>query len=517
MPYSLRYPDLALLLATTEKKPQPIQKWEGVIDFTHIDILYLYGLAIGSFLDSAQEWLNQKPERQLVFLEDDLAQFKNFSHKAPAIINHPQVHLKWIGADLDRVLEQCAAEFPAEKIDVVALKNGKRELFRKIRLALFRKSLLWYSVVAENVAGHLLHKNIMLNLQKLPHCSYVNAWKDAWKGKPVVICGAGPSLREVAPLLKKMRDQAVVIGCGSALSALAHLKIRPHLGIACDPNEREYDCLKNCTFRDLPLLFGSRLCHKVFQLFEGPLGYIRSGSSTPFERYIEEKLGLNEPPLGNDLGREALSVTTLALSLARFWGCNPIILAGVDLAYTDRKLYANGVLAARMPEDKRAGERVLRRKNQEGKWVSTTTKWVMEQETIDRFAQNHPETVFLNISRGLGFKAIPYAKHIELQSSLHDDQTLTHLLQKRLPPANGPSIKKLFRQMKQSLCRSIELIEQLKEETGGKAVLYEVELQEEISYQLLLQAPLRDFVRINKTASPWSYLIEAARAYLELL
>ena len=114
-------------------------------------------------------------------------------------------------------------------------------------------------------------------------------------------------------------------------------------------------------YRDLPFLFGSRLYPKVFELFDGPYGYIRSGTGGALESYVEQELGLNDPYLGYDLGREALSVTTLALSLAHSWGCNQIIFAGVDMAYAREKHYADGVPvnAPLNTQEKRSGDQII--------------------------------------------------------------------------------------------------------------------------------------------------------------
>jgi hypothetical protein len=49
---------------------------------------------------------------------------------------------------------------------------------------------------------------------------------------------------------------------------------------------------------------------------------------------------------GSDLAKESLSITTMALSLARQLGGAPIILCGVDLAYVSNERYATGVVSA---------------------------------------------------------------------------------------------------------------------------------------------------------------------------
>lgn len=104
MPFSTRYPDLALFLHLTpfEKKRgsgdlQESQKWKSTLPLDQIDILYVYGLGLGHYASVLKEWLQEKTSRHLVFLEDDLAALEAFSQMphAKEILDHPQIHLRW--------------------------------------------------------------------------------------------------------------------------------------------------------------------------------------------------------------------------------------------------------------------------------------------------------------------------------------------------------------------------------------------------------------------------------------
>ena len=534
MPFSIRYPDLSLLLQFTPvEKRQPFshsQEWRFPDE--QVDILYVYGLDPHCAL-LLQEWLAEKTQRHLIFLEDDLAAVEAFSHlpEAEEILNHPQIHLRFIAdpQSWDAILEGCAIEFSFDKIDVLAVKAYEnRPQFKKIKLNLLRKTVLWNALTSETISGHLLHQNIIPNLRRIPQCSYINAWKEAWRGTPLIICGAGPSLKAVAEDLSKVRDHALIIACGSALSAMSHLGIRPHLGIAIDPNGREFDCLSGCAYNDLPFLFGSRLYPKVFELFKGPYGYIRSGTGSPLESYVEEELGLNDPFLGYDLGREALSVTTLAVSLAQSWGCGPIIFAGVDLAYARERHYAEGV-PVKAPfalHEKRAGDQVVRRKGAEGHLVPTLIKWIMERDTLDQYAKNHPETVFINASPGgLGFKHIPHQplKEISFPPLCNYDEKVQSLLERTKVKVSASQVEDVLADVRKSLERCLELFQllQLEEKESGKSVLYQSDLEAEIAYQLVLGSSKLSLERWGKRKDPsslerekWEFLEEATASYL---
>jgi hypothetical protein len=528
-----RYPDLHLQLQLAHFEPLQLDQNPTIehlnLPLENLDIIYVYGLSDGHPFLELEEWLEAASNRHLIFLEDDLSSLHRLSvlDWSERMLSHPQVHLKFLHYPRDWILELCAKEFPSERIAVTTLKK-KTALFRSIKLSLLRKTVLWNSLTSESLSGHLIHRNIFANFKKLPRSFYVNQMKDAFAGKPAVICGAGPSLSGVIEDLSGVQDKALIIACGSALSALSHFKLKPHFGIAIDPNAREKECLQGCSYRDLPLIYGNRLYPEVFELFDGPYGYLRSPTGSPLEKAIEKELGLHEADIGTDLGREALSVTTLALSMATFWGCNPIILAGVDLAYSGGDHYVEGVPVhlTRHKEETRAGEQLIYRKGAQGRRTATLVKWVMERETIDAYAKQHPKTTFLNATgKGLGFFSIPYKPLSELNLpslSINLKQVIT---QYPVPVTDG-QLSQTLADFKGSFERCLDFAKQLQEEKegSGKAILYEDELTHEKAFQLTLAPALDALERIYSlnielpfSRHKWKFLQEIIEEYLLVL
>jgi hypothetical protein len=187
-------------------------------------------------------------------------------------------------------------------------------------------------------------------------------------------------------------------------------------------------------------------------------------------------------------------VTTLALSLARFWGGSPIILAGVDLAYGAEGHYAQGV-PVHLPiqkEETRAGEQLIYRKGAEGKRVATLVKWVMEQQTIDAYAKHHPQTTILNATgKGLGFRSISHVPFSEITFpplSIDVEQMITS----HKTPVTREQLAQVMAHFKSSFDRCLDYVKKLQEEPqgSGKAILYEEELLHEKAYQLTLHPAL---------------------------
>lgn len=522
--------------------PKEVERWKKRVNFDQITTLYLYGFGLGRYWEPIKEWLEKKSSHALIILEDDLGALASFfqTEKAQEILTYPQVHLRYIPEKKawERVLEELASEFPSGKIEVSTLETRRKSpIFKRLKLKIERKTTLWNASLSEAIHSHLFCRNILENVQRLSQSFCVNRWRGKFKGVPAIICGAGPSLKKTAVHLEKLEDKALIIAGGSTLSALSHLNIKPHLGLAVDPNPREYDCLKGCQFSAIPFLYASRLYPKVFELFQGPLGYIRSGTGGACEAYFEKALGIADDLIGPELGREALSVTTLATAFATALGCSPIIFAGVDMAYADQKQYAEGVLA-----ENETNEKPLKRKNQRGDSIYTTVKWIMESDTLSSFAEDHPDHRFFNASvEGLGFRKIPYLPFEEIsqkycsQAFPLKEKIEQEILASKLN-ITFDQIEAQFFLLRASLQRCLTLVKELLLDLGsGRAVVLEMDLKEEIAFEPLLACVLPAFMLCFRKSfcfphqgedkdrelvfekAKWSHLKECIETHLETL
>ncbi len=505
-------------------------RWKSRSDLDSLDIIYIYGIGHATYYPLLRSWLDEKKSRRLIFIEDKISGLRCFSIQKDInpLLTDSQVQLRWLVSEWDHLLEELASQFPFSGVEVIAIKSyRRRKQFSYIKMALLRKTVLWKALTAEHLSAHLLHRNILNNFRKIPDCFYVNRWKGAMEKIPLIICGAGPSLDQVAAELDRVRDSALILSCGSALSALSHFNIRPHLALLIDPNPSEWELIKVCRYSDIPILFSNRLFYKIFDLFQAPYGYIRSGTGGALEKEVEQQLGFNEPPIGPDLGREALSVTTLAFALACSWGCDPIISIGVDLSYgKGGRPYASGV-----PSFSGNHRKSLYRRNREGKWVATEVRWIMEQETIDNYVQTHSETKFFDMGQGgLGFRAIPYRSWRDISEDLIKkersiDDLLTDLIHQSRLKRGNEEIKRCLSSLEKSLQRTLIHIQAIRQEAvgSGRSILYQLNLEEEDAYRLLLASAQQAFYRTyqllseNVEEKSWDYLYQVTETYLSLI
>lgn len=488
-----RFPLLGLLSSTWGFKEIVPEKFPS-IDLEPLQALYVYGLR---GYDEVSGWLKMQSDRRLIFLEEDPDFINAFLQepKAKEIIADPQVHIAWIQNDAD--LDVLAEMFPFPKIKIVALASKRGKKFNQIRLKLLRKTTMSQSLRLDRVQGDQLFANFVQNISHLPRSFYVNALKGAFAGLPAIVCGAGPSLD--TKLLKQLQGNALLIAGGSTIAALTSQGITPHFGMAVDPNPEEGTRFQNVVAPTMPLLYSTRVFPDVLKGHRGPLGYMRSGIGGAVELWVEEQLHLQEPLLAHLASDESISVTMICLALAETLGCNPILLNGIDLAYTNNQRYAPGVIAeVEHPSSTAADERV-RRKSQGGKQVETAVRWVMESDSISHFAKQYPDVRFINTTTGglkvKGIECMPLNQAPLLASA----RNLYAEVAAKIEPAPKLSVPDLT-ELHTSLERVIDDLRILAGEKKGSKALAEVELQQELAVAILFHGVIPDLalaVRYN--------------------
>lgn len=480
-----RYPDIQFLLTITPhkkvrlpKRAKRLEKWLEVQDLKQVEILYFIGLIDHHLPEKIVQWLKDRKERVLVFVESRLGAFASFD--GSDLLQNPQIHFCYAECD---PTEQLAADFPSER---VAVYEG--ESFDA--LSLKRRSAAYSALYSDVLYSQKIVDNVLHNMARLSDAFDATG---KFSGIPVLICGAGPSLEKAIPILKKHPNRVLILAVGSGIAALSKQGITPHLAMALDPNDDEFRHLAQGSYFEGPFLFSPRLHRDVFATSNGPFGYLQSDTGGLIENFLEKELELKQEGSGPDLGSEAFSVTTLALSWASAQGFSDILFAGVDLAYTSGKRYA-GELVAKDGKEEAAPtlDEVLIRRDLHGKPCETLVKWIMESDVISAFAKEHPEIRLFNTSlAGLGFEGIPNRplEEVLTQFPQKDLRAEVHsFVHEKSFVFDIASYHALVEELSQSLDRCGALCGGiLKEPIQGKKILLISDLQEEKAYAALLE------------------------------
>jgi hypothetical protein len=180
--------------------------------------------------------------------------------------------------------------------------------------------------------------NTLSNIPTIAAEGDVAALFDLFKGVPAVVIGAGPSLDRNLETLPRLVDRALVIAVDTAVRPLLAAGLHPHLIVSVDPSD-----LNARHLADLPDTRGMWLVGE---------GSLDSRVLPQFRhRTFTFKVSDHEPwpwltAQGFDRGKLDAwgSVLTTAFDLALRAGCDPIVFAGADLAYTRGLQYCRNTI-----------------------------------------------------------------------------------------------------------------------------------------------------------------------------
>jgi hypothetical protein len=255
-----------------------------------------------------------------------------------------------------------------------------------------------------------------------------------------------------------------------------------------------------------PFFYRGRFHYQALELVQGPRLYVTGGGGYDLPDYFEEQLKIPHPEI-----EEGHNVVNFMIEIATRLGCYPIILVGLDLAFTDMKIYSKGIVAKESVTEKELLEtgdfdsRAIVRMDIHGNPVYTHWKWLAEADWIGNFQKEHPKQKIINCTEGgLKIEGIIHAplketaekwapKSYDLAGWVHSE-----IMQSKKAGITEKKLKKITLQMKKSLEKCVALMETLiadadkrahlipVPDTGGAAALAEMELGEEPGFQHIL-------------------------------
>lgn len=194
------------------------------------------------------------------------------------------------------------------------------------------------NVMTTLVQSETTLRNILMNLDRYATGDGIAPLSGVAAGRPAIVVSAGPSLRRNLDQLAdpRVRERVVVIAVQTVLKTMLARGIRPDLVTALDHHEvsrRFYEGVTAPDVEGVTLVVEPKANPAILDAFPG--------------RILCSEDDLAESLLG-DLRRHhgpitpGATVAHLAYHLARHMGCDPVILIGQDLGFTDGQYYAAG-------------------------------------------------------------------------------------------------------------------------------------------------------------------------------
>ncbi len=323
---------------TSHSRRDPVAEAERQLSGVKTDTpcLVVIGLALGYLLDAldARGWTGRviaiEPEPALVPALRARRQLDGWLQGRLSV----QTDLHDGGAV--RAAFAGLVERPPQIVNPVLARTHQAEVSRAEALV----ARAWFDHAAndearrQNAGRYLL--NTLRNAPLMASEGDVSSLDGLFCGFPALVIGAGPSLDDNMAAIRDRRDRAVIVAVDTALRPLLAAGVCPHLVVAIDPTEanaRHLSDLPPC--HDAYLVAEGSIDPVALPIFAGRTFFLQLGGHHPWP-WLQE-LGLARGTL-----RAWGSVLTSAFDLALRLGCNPVVFAGADLAFTDGRPYASG-------------------------------------------------------------------------------------------------------------------------------------------------------------------------------
>jgi hypothetical protein len=204
-------------------------------------------------------------------------------------------------------------------------------------------------VITTMVQSDVTVRNELMNLGEYVRWPGITELENAAAGRSAIVVAAGPSLERTIGALKTpgLRERCVIICVQTVLKKLLAEGVRPHYVTAIDYHEistRFYEGLTAENVEGVTLVAEARANAAILDAYPG-------AKRLPRDEYLDKLLhgvfGAEDAP---DRGRLTAAATVAHLSyyLARHLGCEPVILTGQDLAFTDGQYYGPGAAIHRV-------------------------------------------------------------------------------------------------------------------------------------------------------------------------
>ena len=184
--------------------------------------------------------------------------------------------------------------------------------------------------------GRLWCRNSLANLMQMEKCLPVpEAAKAGAQDLPFLICGAGPSLEGILPLLAELSKKAVIVCVETALHALQRAGVQPDFILLTDPQFWAYRHIAGLSAPESFLITEVSAYPAVFRF---PCrATLLCKSQFPIGSWFEEKLGIKTGDLGS-----GGSVASCAWNLSHLFGAKEVYTAGLDFAFPNGQTHIKG-------------------------------------------------------------------------------------------------------------------------------------------------------------------------------
>jgi len=173
----------------------------------------------------------------------------------------------------------------------------------------------------------------LANLKSVALSTNISKLKDKFEGYPIIIISPGPSLDKNIHLLKELKGRVILMAAAQCARAMQHAGVVPDFIVVADPGNLTY-FLDDVDVSGVEALIIGVACHPDFYKkdFKNIITFNANGQ---VDKWVSDIYGDNANV------DTAGSVSIDCFNFAKYFGCNTIIMIGLDLALSDGKMYSD--------------------------------------------------------------------------------------------------------------------------------------------------------------------------------
>lgn len=193
------------------------------------------------------------------------------------------------------------------------------------------------NVITTLVQSDVTMRNQIMNLDRYAEARGIDDLAGACAGRPAIVVSAGPSLKRNLHLLEdpRVREKFVIVAVQTVLKPMLARGIKPHFVTALDYHEiskRFYEGLTAKDVEGVTLVAEAKGNPAILDSWPGALRCPKDSCLSKLLKDLDDRAEI----------KPGATVAHLAYYLARHLGCDPVVLIGQDLAFTDGQYYASG-------------------------------------------------------------------------------------------------------------------------------------------------------------------------------
>ncbi|WP_425448032.1 motility associated factor glycosyltransferase family protein [Dethiothermospora halolimnae] len=370
---------------------------DSIEDYDTETLFIVYGLGLGYHIIELYKNIGEK--NKIFVIEPNIELFKKAMeiNDFTDLINTNSVHF-CVGLS-----EENLFKFYAYNIDIKAANNFKFNIFSQydryyrdfsnIVIEHLKETINREKVII-NTLKHFsydMNKNLFYNFKDILKGDTISILKNKFNNKPAIIVSAGPSLDKNISQLKYAKGKAIIISGGRTLKPLLKNGIKPDLVVSLDPGIGAYKVIKENLDTDIPMVTTVVSHSDVIDEYKGKKIFCNN----------EEVAQLVEDLLDKKVDRipQGGSVANMSLSLADYMGCDPMILIGQDLAYTNGKFHADSA-TLNQKNNKVITENNPIIKDIHGQDVYTTQVWLSFLRWFEEYIETISDKVVIDATEG---------------------------------------------------------------------------------------------------------------------